>query len=422
MKIAFETLGCKLNQAESELLARQFSGAGYEVVTTGEPTDIYVLNTCTVTSTADAKSRQLLRQAQRNNPESIVIVTGCYAQRVPEEISGIEGVSLVAGNGDKTRLLSLIDDAGFFSPQSYYMKSIPAKGTAIFRTRSFVKIQDGCTSFCSYCIVPFVRGSEKSQSAELILSNIKKLVSEGINEVVLTGTEIGAYDYEGINLTALIERILSETTVPRLRLSSLQPQEISPQLVNLWQDERLCPHFHLSLQSGSDSVLKRMKRLYTTAGYSEAVAMIRKVLPEAAITTDIIAGFPGESEEEFEESLDFCRKTGFSRIHVFSYSPRPGTEAEKMTPRVPDSIKTQRNQKLRVLGKECITNYAGQFLNRSMDVLWEQQSNSIWSGYTANYIKIYARSARDLTNRIVPATLVKLYKGDGVWGEIEENV
>ncbi|MFC1949970.1 radical SAM protein, partial [Chloroflexota bacterium] len=260
------------------------------------------------------------------------------------------------------------------------------------------------------------RGREKSLPADDIITEVRKRTADGYKEVVLTGTEIGSYSYDGIDLTGLLERILTETNITRLRLSSLQPPEISPELAGLWHDERLCPHFHLPLQNGSDSVLSRMKRHYSTGDYEAAVSLIRTLVPEAAITTDIIVGFPGETDEEFEENYNFCRKMGFARAHVFPYSRRPGTEAAGMSNQVPDSAKTQRNRNLQALASECISKYNQRFLGRSMPVLWEKLTGGFWTGHTANYIKVYARNSKDLTSQILPAKLVKIYK-DGVWGE-----
>ncbi len=417
MKITFETLGCKLNQAETELLARQFTAAGHRIVSSAEDADIYILNTCTVTRTADAKSRHLLRLAHRLNPEAFIVATGCYAQRTPEVLDEIDGVNLVTGNDEKYSIPRLLEASGFPGSLTFIQEYTTENYAPALRTRSFIKIQDGCDNSCSYCIVPLVRGRNKSLPADHIIGEIKQRVSGGIKEIVLTGTEIGSYHYDNTDLKGLLEAILAGTDIPRLRLSSLQPQEISPELINLWNDSRLCPHFHLSLQSGSDSVLKRMKRRYSTSTYRDVVALIRTVVPEAAITTDIIAGFPGETEQEYEESLGFIRNIGFARLHIFSYSPRPGTEAARMTNQVSDSVKTQRNRNLRALGRECIKCYARRFLGRPMPVLWEKQSGGIWSGYTTNYIKVYTKSSEDLSNRIIPVKLEKFYGGEGVWGE-----
>jgi len=417
MKIAFETLGCKLNQAETELLARQFVDAGHILVSTVDNADIYILNTCTVTHIADAKSRHLLRLAHRRNAHAVVVATGCYAQRAPDKLAQIEGVSLVAGNDEKLHLVQLLRESGYLGSPTSILEDNDVNFEPVFRTRAFVKIQDGCNNFCSYCIVPLVRGREKSLPSDRVVTEVRNRLSDGAKEVVLTGTEIGSYNYDGIGLKDLIENILTRTDVVRLRLSSLQPREISPELIDLWRDERLCPHFHLPLQSGSNSVPKRMKRLYSIDEYRGAVSLLRSRLPDAAITTDMIAGFPGETDEEFEESYDFCRRLGFARVHVFPYSPRHETEAAQMTSQVPDSVKTQRSRNLRALAGECAQDYRRKFSGRSMTVLWEKRSGGIWSGYTDNYIKVYARNNEDLTNQIIPARLIKNYR-DGVWGEL----
>jgi threonylcarbamoyladenosine tRNA methylthiotransferase MtaB len=262
-----------------------------------------------------------------------------------------------------------------------------------------------------------VRSREENVPIEKVTALVRGLVANGYQEVVLTGTEIGAYSCNGVNLEGLLKRILAETAVPRLRLSSLQPHQISPGLVRLWRDTRLCPHFHLSLQSGSDTVLKRMKRRYSTADYQRTVALIRDSVPDVAITTDVIVGFPGETDVEFQESFNFCRKMQFSRIHVFPFSPRPGTEAADMSQQVSALIKKERSRQMLALAKESARNFQQSFLSRTMNVLWEQQSGGVWSGLTSNYIKISTKNSDDLTNRLLPVKLVKIYR-DGVWGEV----
>ena len=411
-RVTLDTLGCKLNQAETESLARQLAAAGYELVDSVEEADVYILNTCTVTHIADRKARNLLRQAHRRNSHIRLIAIGCYAERSHQELARIEGVDLVLGNDQKARVLDRLPALGCFSSSSSASQSRYDYG----RNRSFLKIQDGCDNFCSYCIVPLVRRRVESVSVEKVISEIGNRVADGVREVVLTGTEIGAYHSHGVNLTGLLKRVLTETGVTRLRLSSLQPQEIATELLELWKDRRLCPHFHLSLQSGSDSVLQRMKRRYTSADYQRAVTSIRKAVPDAAITTDVIAGFPGETDVEFEESYDFCRQTGFARIHVFPYSRRPGTEAAEMPNQVGGKVKKERVQKMLALAGESARNFRQCFLGRTMPVLWEQKSGGVWSGYTGNYIKVYARSGEDLTNQLKPVKLESIYK-DGVWGK-----
>ena len=263
MKIALETLGCKLNQAETESLVRQFVQAGYELVENPNEADVYILNTCTVTRTADAKARHLLRLAHRKNPDAFIIATGCYAQRMASELTNIAGVNCVLDNSEKAKLLQVV--------QNIPQKDSPQKGSSLpsspFRTRSFIKIQDGCQNFCAYCIVPYVRSMETSVPPDILINEINRRTSEGYQEIVLTGTRVGGYAFSGIDLKSLLGRILNETKIPRIRLSSLQPQEISPELIKLWKNQRLCPHFHLSLQSGSKSVLERMNRHYSPEDY-----------------------------------------------------------------------------------------------------------------------------------------------------------
>jgi len=257
-------------------------------------------------------------------------------------------------------------------------------------------------------------------SVDQVVAEIRQRVTEGVKEVVLTGTKIGSYSDNEVNLGGLLKRILAETDVARLRLSSLQPQEISPELIELWYDSRLCPHFHLSLQSGSDAVLGRMKRRYTTADYQRAVSLIREAVPEVAITTDVIIGFPGETEVEFQESFNLCRQMAFARIHVFPYSPRRETEAAQMPRQVADKVKKQRSQKMLALAEESAHNFRRRFLGRTMPVLWEKQSNGIWSGLTGNYIKVYTESTEDLTNKLLPVRLESIWK-DGVRGTIANS-
>ncbi|MFC1873965.1 tRNA (N(6)-L-threonylcarbamoyladenosine(37)-C(2))-methylthiotransferase MtaB [Chloroflexota bacterium] len=400
MKIALATLGCKLNQAETEIFARQFAGNGHRLVSSVEDADIYILNTCTVTHVADGKSRHLLRQAHRRNPNALVVATGCYSQRMPGELTRIEGVDLVMGNDEKPQLLQRLREAGYLG--RHVREEADGSNEDTLRTRAFIKIQDGCHKYCAYCVVPLVRGREHSLSAEQVLAEVRQRVDGGCQEVVLTGTEVGSYHSDGADLKGLLERILAETDVVRLRLSSLQPQEISPELIGLWHDGRLCPHFHLSLQSGSDDVLQRMKRCYRVSDYQRAVSLIRGLVPDVAITTDIIVGFPGETEAEFEESYQFCWQSGFARLHVFPYSSRPGTGAALLPGQVSDKLKRERSRKMLALAGECAQTFREQFSGRVMPVLWEQSNSAgVWTGLTGNYIKVHTRSEAELTNRVL---------------------
>ncbi|MBI4284761.1 MAG: tRNA (N(6)-L-threonylcarbamoyladenosine(37)-C(2))-methylthiotransferase MtaB [Chloroflexi bacterium] len=412
--VSLDTLGCKINQAESELLARELGDAGYQVVPPDGQADIYVLNTCSVTHIADRKARHLLRLARRRRPHALVVATGCYAERAPEELAGIKGVGLVLDNSQKADLVAALHRQGY-SP-SNGAESPPDYHTTL-RTRAFLKIQDGCHNFCTYCIVPLLRRQETSVPVDEVLAQVRQRLAEGYQEVVLTGVEIGTYDDSGVNLGGLLKWLLAETAIPRLRLSSLQPQEVTPELLGLWRDERLCRHFHLSLQSGCNSVLKRMNRRYTAQEYAQAVALIRTMLPDVAITTDVIVGFPGETEAEFAASYELCRQAAFARIHVFPFSPREGTLAAAMPGQVSDGVKQGRMQQMLALAEASAVRFRQQFLGKTVPVLWEKQANGFWSGLTDNYIKVYARSDCHLENRIMPAKLAEL-AGDGVRGEI----
>ena len=415
IRVAFDTLGCKLNQAETEALTEKFMKSGYRIVNTEEEFDIYILNTCTVTHIADRKARHLLRMAHRRNPNAVLVAAGCYVEHAANDLLKIEGVKLAVGNKEKMNLPQLLKESGLVAADGYDFSA--GYHCDNQRTRSFIRIQDGCNNFCSYCIVPYVRGREKSVPTEQVVTEINDKVSHGFKEVVLTGTEIGSYNYDGLNLNELIDIILKETSIERLRLSSLQPQEVTPSLISLWKDKRLCPHFHLSLQSGSDSVLKRMRRLYTTDDYANAVSLIRSVAGDAAITTDIIVGFPGESDDEFSESYNFCKKMGFARIHVFSYSKRRGTAANIMPNQISPQVKKKRSDLMLALAEEAAAAFYSSFIGKKLEVLWEQENNGNWNGYSGNYIKVFAESDKDLTNVITEVSVTSLY-GGGVWGEI----
>jgi len=420
IRVALDSLGCKLNQSETELLSRKFAGAGYRLVSAADEVDVYILNTCTVTHIADRKSRHLLRLARRRNPGAFIVASSCYAERASEELDRLGGVDLVLGNEEKQNILALLEEQGHLAQAVHVQNDLASHRYNSFRNRSFIKVQEGCDNFCAYCIVPLVRAKKKSLPVEHVVTEVRARVNEGYKEVVLTGTEIGSYSCNGLNLWGLLSRVLTETDVMRLRLSSLQPHEISPEFIRLWREPRLCRHFHLSLQSGSDGILERMGRHYSADDFEQTVALIRSVVPDAAITTDVIVGFPGETEDESQESYNFCKKLSFVRIHVFPYSSRPATAAAQMPGQVRAQVKKSRSQKMLALAEESACDFRQQFLGRTMPILWEQKSNGLWSGLSDNYIKVYIRSNDDLTNELLPVKLVKLYK-DGVWGEIVDG-
>ncbi len=420
--VAIHTHGCKLNQADSQTLAREFREAGYRLVHPSAQADVVVLNTCTVTATADSKARQFLRAARRRNPDAVVVATGCYAQRAPAELEDLPGVSLVIGNTGKRSLLESVQQS---IPQA---DAPPAPmqedlRKAIGRTRAMVKIQEGCDQVCAYCIVPKVRGRERSIPPEDIVAQINRHSAEGIHEVALTGTQLGSYgfDLEGMTLVALLHRILAETRVERLRVSSLQAHEITEDLLGLWRNSRLMPHFHIPLQSGCDTTLRAMRRRYDTDRFSAAVESVRSMYPDAGVTTDIIVGFPGESAADFSESIDFVRAMRFSDIHAFPYSPRPGTSAVYLGGHVHEEDKRARMGEMLSLSAESRLDFRQGQLGSRRSVLWEKVSGSSgrWTGLTDNYLRVRTASDSSLSNRITGARLQAL-DGDWVTVQLEE--
>lgn len=411
--VALQTVGCKLNQAETDSLARDLLASGYRVVPAEDTPDIYLLNTCTVTHIADHKCRKLLRQAHRNNPDALIIAAGCYAERAPEELGGIEGVGLVVPNRDKDRLGDIVS-AALSRPRA----PSPGEhnGSASLRTRALIRIQEGCSRPCAYCIVPRVRGPERSRPRDEIVAEVSRVMEEGYREIVLTGTRIGRYSCEG-RLRELVELILRTPGLQRLRLSSLEPADVSPELLRLWADPRLCPHIHLPLQSGSDSVLERMARPYSTADYMGAVLLARDAIPNLAVTTDVMVGFPGETAEEFADSCSFCQSVGFAAIHVFPYSERPGTRAARMTGAVEGRERRRRVELMLDLARASKERYQSRFLGQAMDVLWEGSKKDVWFGLTDNYLRVLTSSPVALANRLLATDLTGHVEG-ALWGEL----
>ena len=421
---AIETHGCKLNQADSTALAEEFISQGFRLVARDEPADIYVVNTCTVTHVADRKARQALRSARRRNPRATVVATGCYAESDPAALDALAEVDLVIGNRGK---LDLVQKVAGFRRES----GVPcSEGTdevtespGAFRTRVMVKIQEGCDQVCAYCIVPRVRGRERSVPPDTITARICGHAAAGYKEAVLTGTQLGSYgfDLDGINLQRLIARVLWETPISRLRVSSLQPQEIGDGLLSLWSDPRLCPHFHLPLQSGSDAVLRRMRRRYTAARYLEAVEEIRGAVPGASVTADVIVGFPGETDEDFEDTFAVCEQAGFAAMHVFPYSVRPGTSAAHFDSKVSPAVKSDRMERLLELARRQAAEFRKSMLGSSRPVLWEDDTRGsdgrVWHGLTDNYLRVASPSYEALRNRITPVRL-EYVDGEVVYGSI----
>ena len=410
-RVAIETHGCKLNQADSGSLATEFADAGFEVVGEDTPVDVYVVNSCTVTHVADSKARRALRSARRRHPNATIVATGCYAQRSPETLRQLNEVDLVVGNTEKATLVRhVIDWVGDDIVPCATGDDVQAISPSAARTRAMIKIQEGCNQVCAYCIVPKVRGRERSIPPDEIVGKIDEYTNRGYKEVVLTGTQLGSYgfDLEGIDLTGLIRYVLDRCNMARLRVSSLQAHEIDERLLAPWSDDRLAPHFHLPLQSGSDAVLKRMRRRYDSRQFLNAVDDIRRAIPDAAITTDVIAGFPGETESDFEVTYHLCREVGFASMHVFPYSSRPGTSAAHFRDDVPPQVKSERVGRLIALSKGQETDYRARFVGSARRVLWESCKAGKWVGLTDNYIRVTARSDRELANEITWARIVGL--------------
>lgn len=415
-KIAYHTLGCKVNQYETEAMQQQFESKGYETVPFQEVADVYIINTCTVTNIADRKSRQMLHKAKKANPNSLVVAVGCYVQAAKEALLKDEFIDIVIGNNKKHEIVDIVEsefngellentvlDIG---SEKDYEELFINKVTE--KTRAYIKIQDGCNQFCSYCIIPYARGRVRSRNEESILEEVKGLAQSGYKELVLTGIHLASYgvDLENTSLLKIMKQINEINGIERIRLGSLEPtvvtEEFTKEIVKL---EKLCPHFHLSLQSGSDSTLKRMNRKYTTNDFKSAVENLRKVYVHPSITTDIIVGFPQETEEEFEETKKFVEEISFADVHIFKYSRRKGTVADKMEGQVPDSIKHNRSEELIQLGKAMTIKYKYLFLDTTQKVLFEEKINmngiECQVGYTDRYIKVSINSKEHLENNII---------------------
>ena len=400
------TLGCKLNQAESEELRSRLESAGY--APDGEPSRAYIVNTCTVTGEADHKARHLLRRIRREHPQALVVATGCYAQRAPGELSGLAHV--VVPRQERERLPETL--AGMLPPSA----DSPARPRR--RTRALVKVQDGCNLRCSYCVVPSVRGPERSLPPEAIMGQVKAAEEKGCRELVITGTRVGAYRWNGTSLSGLLDLVLGKTGIERVRLSSLQPREIDDGLLSVLRDPRICPQLHLPLQSGSDRVLEAMGRPAVSEAFSSMVEALRREVAGLSITTDIMVGFPTEGEREFEQSMALCRQLGFARINVFPYSPRPGTRAAALPPVAKDAL-LARAQKMLLLAEECFTTFRRGFLGQEMPVLWENEmEKGVWTGLTPNYLRVFGQSLENVHNQVRRARLVGIHPR-GLWGQLE---
>ncbi len=425
-KVVFHTLGCKVNHYETEAMEDMFKNSGYEIVE-DEVADIYVINTCTVTNMSDRKSRQFIRRAKRDNKDAVLAVVGCYSQTSPDEIEKIQGVDIILGTSNRDKIVdycekALIDNVKIKKVDEIkYKKDFEDISVKEVRdmTRAYIKIQDGCNQFCSYCIIPYARGPIRSRKSSDVLLEIKELAQKGFKEFILTGIHVASYgkDFkDNYKLIDLIDDISRIEGVERIRFSSLEPRLIDDDfMIRLINSKKVCDHFHLSLQSGSDTVLDRMNRKYTSKEYKEKVDIIRKYMPDAGITTDIIVGFPGETEDEFKETLRFSKEIFFSKIHVFKYSKREGTPAANMDGQVNGLIQNSRSEELITLADAMEVKFSEKFIGKTLEVLLEDKQNendNYMEGYSKNYIRVRVPYREELVGEIVSVNI------EGIEGSI----
>jgi len=418
---AFCTLGCKVNQYETEALEELFRSAGYEILPFSEKAQVYVINTCSVTHIGDAKSRRMIRRARKTNPEAVIAVTGCYAQTAPEEVLAIEGVNIVIGTQDRRRIVEKVEalnDTSKINDVYDIMHTHDFEELNIthyeHRTRAFIKIQDGCSQFCSYCIIPYARGPVRSRREGDILAEIRELVKNGYTEFILTGIHVAAYghDLECSSLEKLINEVDKIEGVRRIRLSSIEPMTLDKDFVAaISHAEKLCPHFHISLQSGCDETLRRMNRHYTTEEYMEIVDGLRSAFKDAAITTDIMTGFPGETDEEFAQTEEFVKKVGFADAHVFMYSQR---RDDQIDPQVKDA----RSKRIIEITRESRRKFLEGYLGKTAEVLFEQPvRGGYFEGKTANYITVHVKTDEQLNRQYLNVRLTDI-RDNIMYGEL----
>ena len=419
--VAFHTLGCKVNTYESNAMLKIFNEADYQEVDFKEVADVYVINTCTVTNTGDSKSRQMIRKAIRKNPQATICVVGCYSQIAPEEIRQIEGVGVVLGTQYRKDIVKYVDE--YIKTGQMVIKVDSVMNLRKFEdlnidrfknTRAFLKIQDGCNNFCTYCIIPYARGRVRSRDKDSVLNQAKRLVANGYVEIVLTGIHTAGYgeDLQGYSFYDLLVDLVKIEGLKRLRISSIETSQISDEIIDLiGSNEIIVDHLHVPLQSGCDATLKRMNRKYTTAQYLEKINKIRSYLPNIAFTTDVIVGFPGETDEEFEQTYNFIKKVNYSELHVFPYSPRKNTPAAKMKDQVKDQINHERTNRLLELSKELNRNFALKQIGKSLKVLFEKREGDYLVGHASDYLKVKVKTDADLIGEIVD---IKIDKYDGI--------
>ena len=411
--VAFCTLGCKVNQYETNAMMQKMIEAGYEVVDFETKADIYIINTCTVTNMADKKSRQMLRRVKEINPEAILVAVGCYAQVAKEKLEQIPEIDLILGINEKNDIVKYVEQA---SKNTYVSDVLHQTEFLDFgdvtytgKTRAVIKVQDGCNQFCSYCIIPYARGRIRSRKPESVIKEITDVAKEGIKEVVITGIHIASYGKDfntEYRLIDLLEEIQKVDGIQRIRLGSLEPTLITEEFVTrLKKLSKICDHFHLSLQSGCDETLKRMNRKYTTDQFRHVVELLRNAYPEVHLTTDVIVGFPGETEEEFNKTYEFLKEIKFYKMHVFKYSPRSGTVAAKMPNQIDGNIKEERSNKLIELSDENEKEYNQKYIGKEVEVLLEEREGEYLKGHTTNYMVVKMKTNENLENTIQKVTV-----------------
>jgi threonylcarbamoyladenosine tRNA methylthiotransferase MtaB len=418
MKVSVITLGCKVNQYESQAMLSQLTAAGFRACGAEEESDVVLINSCTVTAMSDHKVRQALHRARRKNPDAVIVLTGCMPQAFPEAAAELQDADIVLGNSNRSSLLP--DILNYLSSRQRIVDIVPHEKTSGFeamkvnqfyeRTRAFVKIEDGCNRFCSYCIIPYARGRVRSKPMEELKKEINEIAANGYREVVLTGINLSAYGQDiGLHLCDAVETACAPENIARVRLGSLEPEQLSEEVIaRLSRQKKLCAQFHLSLQSGCDETLRRMNRHYNTDEYRTIVKNLRAAFPNAAITTDIMVGFPGETEEEFQKSLDFAKEIGFAKVHVFAYSRRPGTKANDAPDQVTQAVKEQRSRRMIEITQKTKEDFFRWQVGLTEPVLFEREcEKGVYEGYTENYTPVKTQSGESLAGRIVPVKLTQ---------------
>lgn len=427
MKTAFYTLGCKVNQYETQSIREEFIKRGHEAVSHRDGFDCIIINSCTVTAESDRKTRQILNRFRRENPLSVIVLTGCMAQTAKENQKELNSADIIIGNTDLKKIVDLAEKT--FASRQRITEILPHEREEKFntpsisafaeRTRAYMKIEDGCERYCTYCIIPYARGFVRSKPLDAIKTEAEALAKNGYKEIVLVGINLSAYGKgENINLCDAVDTVCSVSGIERVRLGSLEPDHISDEmLARFAKQKKFCPQFHLSLQSGSDGVLKRMNRHYDSAFYEDLVTRIRNIFPDSAISTDIMVGFPGETEEEFEESLNFAKKIGFAKAHIFAYSRRKGTLADKMEGQIPNSVKHERSRKMISATCDSEEKFLKSLVGKNLSVLFETEEKGKWVGYTENYSRIEVESDENLSG-VLRKVKITSAKGEYCEGEL----